>query len=1451
MKKKIILPFLLVVLLLMPFASASIFDWINNLITGRATEETAPISIINEQVKCIFLNSNTEQKCYTSDGKFSCVGVGNCVVDVSGETGAKLEWKSSCSGYPAYTTIDATNENAEFKCEIPATPICGNGACESGETCSSCPADCGQCTTQEVKEQVKCIFLNSNSEQKCYTSDGKFACSGIGSCAIGVSGQQGQQLLWKNSCGSEAYTKIDGIDDSMEFNCEPRAIPAPTSTETVTVPAGEVYEEVTCDFANSNTIQQCYSEDKKFSCSGKDRCLAKIYGKKGERIIFKGTCKEGYSEILIDGVYGNVWFNCEQAQTQTPAITPVPTTTQIPAETQIKEAPIENMKEHIRCVFKNSNAQQECHSGDSKYSCSGIGNCIVYIYGQKGAQVTWGSSCGGYDYTSLDGIGEDAEFDCGPGSASTSTRDKVKLHYFYWEKDCSSCESEKSFLEKLKLKYSQVEYDAYSIDDRTKTSTYSYFVVSNLKQGMPTIFLDNKIWIGYNDNIATEIESKVSACLEKGCSLTPAIPAAALTPATQTSIPSMPVQEALTYKVKLYFFWKKDCEDCMRGMEFAKLLLQKYQPLLRIQLIDISTPDAMNYFSNVLKSVGAKTSEVPTTIVDDKIWVGYNDGIAREIEKKVIECVEKDCRRGVQPAVPTQTMPTSNMAKEQVECIFWNSDVLQNPHTARPEEGYGNAFGCKWTGEVVEKEFDGKKQRYANCIAEVSGEKGTQLIWKSSCGGYAYTSIDGNNEAAEFKCIPSSEVKKEQISGKGFKRAYWQCYDGAEQKAGVSESVSCKSSEVWQKEAEEFCRGHCYADGSKCGVNSFSVMDECYIEAREEGVIFAVPEKPRGGKKFAMPPDSKTGDIMAVYFYSDACRHCSGMNEEVDKVSKQLNIYIKRIDIINNPELVESYGIKGVPAFLVLRYESDGIKEFLRYGRADSTAIINWINKPATPATETAEKPAEIDKVKEEISVICKDSCPLDGKCYPFGYRKTGKYCSDEGAFKEQLEADAVCDNNFECSTNVCVDGKCVSSGLINKVMNWFKKLFFLRGGEEAKEEIAEIVDCGASTECLENAFKKCKPAKMSQSQGPISEMAVVGLEGKKCVLKMTGSAEMTGGAESMTCKFENYALGMKDMEAGSLEQYCTGKLTYWLTAAPKMIRAGEAPASAPEAKPSTEMQPQQTKQENIQEPVTEEAISREVKVPAQTEALNAISACEKIFFRETNLKYKCTAMVKKDASDCEMLDESSAPYCYADVALVTGNSAICGKIKDSDHKEACEALVEKAPAKCSKWIYADYCYRDVAALIGDTSICDYIKYEGGKIECKAVILRDASLCENSDNQDCYQKIALITGDEKACDDLKKREVVEEGSRRVIYNLDNEVSRCIEMAKKEMTGCSTTVSNSGIDCDLIPAMAKNPSLCENLETSYPGDVTNKGRCYFYSAMMMEDLLPPQLIVLRN
>ncbi len=246
--------------------------------------------------------------------------------------------------------------------------------------------------------------------------------------------------------------------------------------------------------------------------------------------------------------------------------------------------------------------------------------------------------------------------------------------------------------------------------------------------------------------------------------------------------------------------------------------------------------------------------------------------------------------------------PAENV-KEQVTCLFLESKQLQKCYSE--------------SGETCESE--------TSCVMDINGEKGRKIVLKSSCGGYFYILLDGTNEDVKFICIPGDEVAPEQIIGRGFQRAAWECYDGVN---AVSQDVGCLPAEVWNKKAGLYCENHCYSDKSKCGVNSFSVSEECY------------------------------GNVTEL-----------------------------------------------------------------------------------TPPVELEQLKEEMEKSKEE-TLFCKDSCPLDGKCYPFGYRKSGKYCQDEGMFKEQLNSEEACDNNFECSTNVCVDGKCISSSLIQKIINWLTKLF-------------------------------------------------------------------------------------------------------------------------------------------------------------------------------------------------------------------------------------------------------------------------------------------------------------------------------------------------------------------------------------------------------------------------
>jgi len=97
---------------------------------------------------------------------------------------------------------------------------------------------------------------------------------------------------------------------------------------------------------------------------------------------------------------------------------------------------------------------------------------------------------------------------------------------------------------------------------------------------------------------------------------------------------------------------------------------------------------------------------------------------------------------------------------------------------------------------------------------------------------------------------------------------------------------------------------------------------------------------------------------------------------------------------------------------------------------------------PVEPNSSTG--PIEIPEVENPQAIVYECSgCSLNNQCYPFGYRKNETFCSDSGnQFIEQRESDSTCENNFECSSNLCIDDRCVSSGLWQKILRWFSHLF-------------------------------------------------------------------------------------------------------------------------------------------------------------------------------------------------------------------------------------------------------------------------------------------------------------------------------------------------------------------------------------------------------------------------
>ena len=70
----------------------------------------------------------------------------------------------------------------------------------------------------------------------------------------------------------------------------------------------------------------------------------------------------------------------------------------------------------------------------------------------------------------------------------------------------------------------------------------------------------------------------------------------------------------------------------------------------------------------------------------------------------------------------------------------------------------------------------------------------------------------------------------------------------------------------------------------------------------------------------------------------------------------------------------------------------------------------------------------------------CTMGCYLDEKCYNIGVRKSGDYCGEDLDFEKQKEPDTSCGDNFECLSNICIDGACIQASL------WKRFLALIRG---------------------------------------------------------------------------------------------------------------------------------------------------------------------------------------------------------------------------------------------------------------------------------------------------------------------------------------------------------------------------------------------------------------------
>ena len=143
----------------------------------------------------------------------------------------------------------------------------------------------------------------------------------------------------------------------------------------------------------------------------------------------------------------NALYKCRDEQEPTPVPVPQPTeptTPCAPCDTTCSgnsNTPVsvgclppsttiyEQVSEQVKCVFNGATTEQKCW-GDvpastvntpvERYSCAGVGTCVVTVRGQSGKPMVWGSSCGGSSSTSIDGNSEYANFSCATSSSGVT-----------------------------------------------------------------------------------------------------------------------------------------------------------------------------------------------------------------------------------------------------------------------------------------------------------------------------------------------------------------------------------------------------------------------------------------------------------------------------------------------------------------------------------------------------------------------------------------------------------------------------------------------------------------------------------------------------------------------------------------------------------------------------------------------------------------------------------------------------------------------------------------------------------------------------------------------------------------------------------------------------------------------------------------------------------------------
>jgi hypothetical protein len=158
----------------------------------------------------------------------------------------------------------------------------------------------------------------------------------------------------------------------------------------------------------------------------------------------------------------------------------------------------------------------------------------------------------------------------------------------------------------------------------------------------------------------------------------------------------------------------------------------------------------------------------------------------------------------------------------------------------------------------------------------------------------------------------------------------------------------------------------------------------------------------------------------------------------------QRKIYLQDLSKDESIELFYDKTDRTDKGFLAVLWYED-IEYILRYNEKTNYLFVE--EKPCSDCYNDSdcadENACTLDKCENgKCSYLESSGCSIESSCAPIGTRTENKYCDIGNEIKDQKLAGDDCFNNFECETNLCLEGECTEYGFIEKILLWLKKFF-------------------------------------------------------------------------------------------------------------------------------------------------------------------------------------------------------------------------------------------------------------------------------------------------------------------------------------------------------------------------------------------------------------------------